>query len=250
LKYEQRDVSLMKITLLLSTLVAILLLVTGCTTLPDTCIEGSGILVNETRNSGDFHSVSLTMPATLTVRQATTPSLRIEADDNILPFISTTVKDGTLTISQTRPCIRPTGTIRMSSTSPGFRELAILGTGDLLSDGILRTPGLAARITGAGNMDLSVDTATLSTTVTGTGNVRLSGIAQEHIISLPGAGSVDAAALQTARTTVEILGSGNVKVNASDALTVKITGAGTVLYTGTPQIDQTITGTGSVRPLA
>ena len=249
LKYEQRDVSLMKILLLLAALAVLALLAAGCTTLPDTCIEGSGAVVNETRSVAGFHSVSLNMPATLTVRQGTPPGLQIEADDNILPFISTTVKDGTLTISQTRPCIRPTGAIRMSATSPDFRELAILGTGDIRSDGILRTPGLAARITGAGDVDLAVETVTLSTTVTGTGNVRLSGIAPEHTISLPGAGSVDAAALQTARTSVEILGSGNVKVNASDALTVKITGAGTVLYAGSPQVEQTIAGTGSIRPL-
>lgn len=239
----------MKITLLLAALAVLALLAAGCTTLPDTCIEGSGFLANETRSVGDFHSVSLTMPATLTVREGTVPGVLIEADDNILPFISTTVKDGILTISQTRPCVRPTGKVRITAITPTFRELALLGTGDIRSDGILRTPGLAARITGAGDLDLAVETVTLSTTVTGTGNVHLTGIAHEHTISLPGAGSVDAAALQTARTSVEILGSGNAKVNASETLTIRITGAGTVLYAGNPQVEQTITGAGSVRKL-
>jgi len=238
-----------KTSVLLAALAVLALLAAGCTTLPDTCIEGSGTLENETRDVGDFHSVSLTMPATLTVREGTFPGLLIEADDNILPFISTTVNDGTLIISQSRPCVRPTGTIWITATAPSFRELAILGTGDIRSDGILRTPGLAARITGAGDLDLAVDTPSLTTTVTGTGNVHLSGTAQEHTISLPGAGSVDAAALQTARTSVEILGSGNANVNASETLTVRITGAGTVLYAGNPQVEQTITGAGSVRKL-
>ena len=249
LKYEQSDVTLMKIPFLLAALAVLALLCAGCTTLPDTCIEGSGTLANETRSVGDFHSVSLTMPATLTVREGHLPGVLIEADDNILPLISTTVKDGVLTISQTRPCVRPTGTIRITAIAPMFRELAILGTGDVRSDGVLRTSSLAARITGAGTMDLSVETATLTTTITGTGNVYLTGTAPEHTISLPGAGSVDAAALQTARTRVEILGSGNAKVNASETLSVKITGAGTVLYAGNPQVEQTITGAGSVRKL-
>lgn len=239
----------MKTTVLLAALAVLAMLAAGCTTLPDTCIEGSGTLANETRNVGDFTSVSLTMPATLTVREGHFPGVLIEADDNILPLISTTVKDGVLTISSTRPCVRPTGTVRITAIAPSFRELAILGTGDILSDGVLRTDSLEARITGAGNLDLAVETGSLATTVTGTGNVHLTGTADDHTISLPGAGSVDAAALQTARTSVEILGSGNAKVNASETLSVRITGAGTVLYAGNPQVEQTITGAGSVRKL-
>ena len=238
-----------KIPLLLAALAVLALLAAGCTTLPDTCIDGSGILTNETRDVGEFTGVSLNMPAILTVREGTFPGVLIEADDNILPFISTTVNDGTLTISQTSPCVRPTGTIRITATARSFRELAILGTGDIRSDGTLRSSSLAARITGAGDLDLAVETGSLTTTVTGTGNVHLSGTAQEHTISLPGAGSVDAATLQTARTSVEILGSGNAKVNTSETLTVRITGAGTVLYAGNPQVEQTITGAGSVRKL-
>ena len=98
-------------------------------------------------------------------------------------------------------------------------------------------------------MDLAVEAVSLATTVTGTGNIRLTGNVADHTISLPGAGSVDAAGLRTSRTSVEILGSGNAKVNAVESLTVKITGAGTVLYTGNPEVSQTITGAGSVRPL-
>jgi len=238
-----------KTAVLLAALAVLTLLCAGCTTLPDTCIDGSGTIASETRNVGDFQSVSLTMPATLTVREGNVPGVLIEADDNILPFISTTVKDGTLTIRQTRPCVRPSGNVRITAVAPAFRELAILGTGDIRSDGTLRSNSLAARITGAGDLDLAVETSTLITTITGTGNVRLSGSAHEHTISLPGAGSVDAATLQTARTSVEIFGSGNANVNASETLTVKITGAGTVLYTGNPQVEQTITGAGSVRKL-
>lgn len=236
--------------LVLSSIPVLALLSAGCTTLPDTCIEGSGVLANETREVGDFHSVSLNLPASLTVREGHFPGVLIEADDNILPLISTSVKDGILTISQTRPCVRPTGTVRITAIAPSFRELAILGTGDIRSDGTLQSDSLEAKITGAGDLDLIVDTPSLTTTVTGTGTVHLTGTAEEHVISLPGAGSVEAADLQTDRTSIEIFGSGNAKVHANETLRVRITGAGTVLYAGNPQVEQTITGTGSVRKLA
>jgi hypothetical protein len=233
--------------LLLLALAVSALIIAGCTTVPRPCIDGSGTVVPESRDASSFQYISLAMPATLTVRNGETPGLLIEADDNILPLISSTVREGALAITYTRPCVLPSGTVRITATAPVIREIAILGTGRVKSDGVLRSETLAARITGSGDMDLAVETATLATTITGTGNVKLAGTTQAHTISLPGAGTVDATALQTERTTVEILGSGTAKVNASQSLTVKITGAGTVLYAGNPQVEQTITGTGTVR---
>jgi hypothetical protein len=248
LKYQESVVSPMKVMVLPALIAVLTLFSAGCTTLPDTCIDGSGTIASESRDPGFFHSVNLALPATLTVREGDSAGVVVKADANVLPFITTTVKDGTLTISQNRPCVRPSTTIQVTADAPtAFRELAILGAGEIQSDGVLHSDRLALKITGAGSLDLAVEAVTLSTTVTGTGNVRLSGIAADHIISLPGAGSVDAPGLQTSRTSVNILGSGKALVDVSDSLTVKITGAGTVLYTGNPEVNQTITGAGSVR---
>jgi len=240
----------MRTLLILLIMVTGVAVIAGCISVPEPCINGSGNISSETRNVSSFQYISLTMPATLIVRNGETSSVMIESDDNILPLITSDVRSGILTISYSRLCVRPSGTIRITAISPVLREVAMAGTGTVTSEGVLRSESLAARITGAGDMDLAVETTTLATTITGTGNVRLRGTARDHTISLPGAGSVDASGLMTERTMVEIFGSGDAKVNASQTLTVKITGTGTVLYYGNPRIDQTITGTGSVRPLS
>lgn len=223
--------------------------IAGCMSVPPPCIDGSGNSIAETRDVDAFEYVSLTMPARLIVRNGADYSVLIEADDNILPLITSDVRSGTLTLSYSQLCVRPSETVRVTVTTPVIREIAVTGTGTVTSDGMLRAESLATRITGAGDMDLTVETTTLATTITGTGNVNIEGTAKDHLISLPGAGSVDASKLQTGHTTVEIFGSGDAKVNASQTLTVKITGRGTVLYAGNPRIDQTITGTGSVRQM-
>jgi hypothetical protein len=239
----------MRTLLILLILVTGVAVIAGCMSVPEPCIEGSGNSTSETRNVSNFQYISLTMPATLIVRNGEIPLVIIEADDNILPFITSDVRSGSLTLGYSRLCVRPSGTVTITATAPVLHEVAITGTGTVTSDGVLKSESLAARITGAGDMDLAVETTTLTTTITGTGNVRLNGTAKDHTIALPGAGSIDAAGLRTERTSVEIFGSGDAKVNASQTLTVKITGTGTVLYLGNPQIDQTITGTGSVRPV-
>jgi hypothetical protein len=239
----------MRILLILLILATGVAIIAGCTTVPQPCITGSGNVTSETRNLSNFEYVSLTMPATLIVRNGEVHSVKIEADDNVLPLITSDVRSGTLTLSYGQLCVRPSGTIRITVTAPVLNEVAMTGTGSIKSDGTLTSESLAARITGAGDMDLAVETSSLTTTITGKGNVTLHGTARDHTIFLPGVGSVDATGLMTEWTTVEIFGSGDAKVNASTALTVKITGTGNVLYSGNPRIDQTITGTGSVKQI-
>lgn len=240
----------MRTILLLLILATGAAVIAGCTTLPQPCIEGSGNIATETRSTPGFHTVSLTMPAALIVQNGEVPSVVIESDDNILPLVTSDVRGGVLTLSHNRLCVRPSREIRITVTAPVIGEVSVTGTGTVRSAGILRSDTLAARITGAGNMDLAVATGSLSTTITGLGTMNLTGNAVTHAIVIPGAGTVNAATLETEHTTIEITGNGNVKVNSSESLAVRITGNGNVEYAGNPRsVQQSVTGIGSVRPV-
>ena len=83
--------------LLLSLIVIFPLVLGACDTLR--VIEGSGDVVTETRAVSGFDRVILGGIGELTLIQGEEESLEIEAEDNILPQITTEVRDGTLTIS-------------------------------------------------------------------------------------------------------------------------------------------------------
>lgn len=59
----------MRTMLLLAIMVTGLLLIAGCSNLSQPCVEGSGNGITETRNVSDFRSVTLDIPATVTVYQ-------------------------------------------------------------------------------------------------------------------------------------------------------------------------------------
>ena len=60
--------------------------------------QGSGKVVTETRQVSGFDRVALSGIGNLTITQGDKESLKIEAEDNILPRIETTVQNRTLII--------------------------------------------------------------------------------------------------------------------------------------------------------
>jgi hypothetical protein len=238
----------MRVPFLLAILITGTILLAGCTTMPPACIDGSGRILTENRTVPEFQSVSLSMPAVVTVRDGGPPGLQITADDNVLPLISSTVRSGSLSLAYTRPCVRPTRAVQISAAAGTISELSILGTGDIRTEGVIQASDLKSSITGTGNMDLAVEVSRLESSITGTGTVVLTGSADNLTISIPGAGTVDASKLSARRVTVDILGSGNALVDVRESLSVKIMGSGSVVYSGNPStIEQSITGSGSIR---
>jgi hypothetical protein len=238
----------MKSILILAFILTGVVLIAGCSMIPQTCTDGSGRIATEERTVAGFQSVSLNAPAVVTVIQGSPTHIQVTADDNILPLITTTVRNGVLSIGYTRPCVRPTSAVQVQVVSPDINGLSILGAGDIRSDGIITGSTLTSSITGSGNMNLAADVTTLKSSITGTGTVVLTGSADDLSLSIPGAGTIDASRLKATRVTVEILGSGNALVDVVQSLTVKITGSGTVVYTGNPStIEQSVTGSGTIR---
>jgi hypothetical protein len=222
-------------------------LIAGCT-VPNPCIEGSGLVITDSRSPGDFSRIDLVIPAELVIRQEDTPSLTISADENILPLITTTINNGKLTIAYTQPCIRPSQPITIQATAPEIKGLAILGSGDIRSTGTLVTDTLDTGITGTGSINLDVQTSMLTSTITGTGTEAIRGHAMSHQIQIPGAGRVEALSLETRNTSINIIGSGSAEVQANSALSITIIGSGSVVYSGNPaDIQQSITGTGDIQ---
>ena len=76
-------------------------------------VKGSGVVKTETRDVRGFRSIQLSSLGSVTVTQTGRESLTIQAEDNLLPLLESSVKDGVLylaTIGDTN--ISPTETIR------------------------------------------------------------------------------------------------------------------------------------------
>ena len=213
-------------------------------------IEGSGKIKSETREVQGFLSVSINYPADVVIQQGKVESVKLEADDNLLPQLTTKVDDETLVIENKEESwsrrVDPTERVKITITVKDLREIEFSSAGSLRLNG-LKTDELSVNLNGAGEMILNdLDVNKLESRLSGAGNIKANGTADELDLRISGVGSFEAPELQSRVATVRISGAGSATVRVEDELTARVSGAGSVKYYGTPKLDEDVSGAGSV----
>jgi len=213
-------------------------------------VRGSGNLQTEERSVSGFDRVSLSGLGNLNIVQGDEEGLTIEAEDNLLEYITTEVVNGELQLGiRDGVNILPTKEIRFDLKVKELKEIAVSGAGNVKADS-LRADDLSMSVSGAGNVDIQdLQATTLKIRSSGTGNFDLAGKVDEQEVSISGAGNYRAADLESSSASLTISGAGNSTLWVKDSLTVKISGFGRVEYYGDPKVNQDISGGGSVKNL-
>jgi len=189
------------------------------------CTVGSGNLITETRDVSDFDEIVLLGSGDVIVTVTGTESLEIEAEDNIMPLLTSDVVDGRLELGQTESITTSRG-ITYTITAAQLVGVTIKGSGDINGT--------------------DIDAISFEAAIEGSGNIDITGTSDDLTVRIEGSGEVDGRDLTSATGTVTIDGSGSAVVNVTDDLTVTINGSGDVEYMGDPVLNQTINGSGSV----
>jgi hypothetical protein len=234
-----------------SALAALFLL--GCGNLGINVVRGSGTVKTETRTVSGFHAVTLSGIGDLAITQGDSEGLSIEAEDNLLPLITTEVNDGRLAIGIKSginiTSFAPTKPIKYSLQVKNLDAIGLSGAGNITAPA-LTGDNLNLNTSGAGNMSLAkIQFKQLTTSMSGAGNATLDGQADAQTATLSGLGNYGAGNLQSQTANVTVSGAGSATVWATQTLTVQISGAGAVNYYGSPQVQQKISGVGSVKSL-
>lgn len=210
-------------------------------------VQGNGVVKTQVRNVSGFTSVGLGLPARVEVRQGDAESVTVEADENLLPLIETTVKRGTLEIRAAQRNMRlDSKAIKVVVQARKIDGLEIGGSGTIVAEQ-LRTAKLALDIGGAGHIEVKkVEAEKVDISIGGSGDVKLAGTTKRLEVSIGGSGDITAPALMADEVEVDIAGSGAAQVAASRKLDVTIAGAGSVSYTGDPVVKKTVIGAGRI----
>ena len=231
-----------------------LFLITACglSTIQDSreVITGSGNVITESREVSGFNGVSHTGIGRVIITQGDTESLTIQADDNLMEYITSEVKNDTLELGfDENVRFDSTSSITFTVGAIGIAEIGSTGTGSIELDE-LGTKNLHILKTGTGSISIGSLTATdLVVNADGTGKIEIAGTVVEQELDLKGTGNYDAPDLKSQTAQVGVTGTGSVVIWVLDALDVEITGISKVSYYGSPQVTQNITGTGTLTRL-
>ncbi len=212
--------------------------------------RGSGSVKTETREVSNFNKVNLAGSGDLTIQLGEKEALTIEAEDNILPLLTSEVRGDTLELGvKPGTSINPTKPIRYNLTVKNLTSTALLGSGSISASG-LSADQFNASLIGSGDYRLqNVNFKKLIANIAGSGNMTMDGTADSQEVTIPGSGEYQAKDLKSQSADVNIAGSGTATVWPSQSLDVNILGSGTVEYYGSPKVTQKIGGSGNVRSL-
>ena len=211
--------------------------------------RGSGNVISQTREVSDFDALSISYPAEVSIKQGSAESLKIEAEDNLLPNLKTQVRNGTLEIFYKRENgkhVNPTRTVKISVVVKDLKNVDFTSAGNLVIDN-LKGGDLDVSLSGAGDIKLNqVALKGLSVSLSGAGSMTASGTADNLDMGISGFGDFKGADLHAKDARVNISGAGSATTWVDDNLEAEISGAGSISYYGSASVTKQVSGVGGI----
>lgn len=208
---------------------ALLLTLSGCSTVaPSSGISGSGSPTLEARAVPGFSIVELSGSGDVHIEQTGSQTLSIEAQPNLLPYLTTDVTGDTLRLGTRQG-------VNIHRTEPITYRVTVKDLAGLL-------------ITGSGAVYATrVATSSLTIAISGSGHITIDGTADHQDIAMSGSGNYDAENLASRDATARLSGSGSATVTVTATLQATLSGSGDLSYVGNPHVAGDSTGSGQLR---
>jgi hypothetical protein len=222
----------------------------GCRYFGGKRIRGNGNLVTQERTVSGFEGIVNYGSFDVTLIPSSTTSVKVDAEENLQQYIEIYVDNNKLQIrSKDRYNLRPSRDMRITVSGPVFTSITTNGSGNIVGQGLLNTNNgnVSLSVAGSGNIDVQLNAPKVETEIAGSGNIKVQGTAKEFSGGIYGSGNIWAANLQSEDSKVQISGSGNVEVYATNKLDVEVMGSGEVKHRGNAQVSASISGSGSVK---
>ncbi|MEW6006043.1 MAG: head GIN domain-containing protein [Stygiobacter sp.] len=189
-------------------------------------VRGNGKLKTQTRNIENFDRLEVGGVFSVKVEIGKEASLKIQAEENLLPLIKTNVVDGTLII-ETKKGLNPRREIKILITTPDLNYVEVSGANSL--------------------QIFNIDEDVFEVNLSGAGSIYLKGKVEKFYADLSGAGSIDSKDLIANVVEISVSGAASADVFAKERIDASVSGVGSINYYGNPQnVKTNISGVGSI----
>ena len=152
-------------------------------------------------------------------------SVEVEADDNLLQYIRTEVRDGRLEISLSRS-VKTGNPMRVRISAPNIDRVEASGASRV-------------NVSNLKNSEIALDTS-------GASKINLSGETSKLIVDVSGASNIDAGSLSAGTAIIDASGASKISVNVISELVADASGASRITYAGSPSVNKSTSGASSV----
>ncbi len=243
--------------------IILLFLLAGCTT-----ADGQ---VTKIRTFSGIDGVALLGSGDVSITLGNKEEITIHAPADLIPYLLTENKDGTLYIGKRKKgwkkFRRINENIHYNLVVKEFTHISVSGSGDIDAEKLsgekcsvkvsgsgnievdqIQSNKLKVNISGSGDIDIdNLSADILGVSINGSGDMDIDGNADELNVTISGSGDFTGNKLKSEDVSINIYGSGDTRVWATESLEVHITGSGDVTYHGNPTVNSRVTGSGDIR---
>lgn len=174
--------------------------------------------VTETRAVSGFTGISASNVFDITVTKGAAESLVITADEKVMPYVRSEVRNGVLKLyldNDHRPKHMDVNNLKAAVTVKELETVKLSGACKLTSDAVFTPAQFEVGLSGASSLQLAVETGKLSLEVSGASKVTLNATVKEEAeFDLSGATKVQSK-LRARRLEVDMSGACNVSLSGS-----------------------------------
>jgi len=242
----------------------------------------------ETREVANFTGIEASSVFDITVVKGNSESLIIEADDNVMPYVRSEVRNGVLHLYLDKNKLKNIKTLKASIVMRNLDNVILSGACKLTVNDMFSSEKFIVKCSGVSNLTINVNTGNLNlessgackiqikANVTGdadlsvsgtsklqselkannvilnssgTGTIDLNGSARNLNINTSGTANIKAENFTVKTATINSSGASKTNVNVADILVVNASGTSSVNYKGTPSITFNSAGVAKIRNL-
>jgi hypothetical protein len=213
-------------------------------------IRGNGNIKTEEHSVSSFKNLQVSASINVYISQGDIKPIRIEGDENLLPYIEVE-QDGEDLVIKNREGynLEGSGDLKVYVSAPVYHHISLSGAGDIIAENkISNSDDLEINLSGAGDIKMDeLDAPKVGADISGVGSIYIKGQTKDVDMTISGAGSAHCYDLLAENTKIDISGVGSAEVYASVKLDAHVSGAGSVDYKGNAtDVSQQVSGVGSV----
>ncbi|MFD1255599.1 head GIN domain-containing protein [Mucilaginibacter terrae] len=197
------------------------------------CIKGSGNKVTENRKIANFSKIDISGGFKINIKQDSSLSLTVMADDNIMKYVRTQVNGNKLRI-YTRKDFCGDGPIIVNVGIKYLEEIKSAGAVELTAEGRINVQNINLDFSGASKIDMDLSAAEVRTEARGATEIFLKGQAASHHVKVSGVGKLHALEFIVGNYNINSSGSSNCQINVLKELKTDTKGVSAIEYRGNP----------------
>lgn len=209
--------------------------------------SGSGNIISEKRSVGNFTGISVGGSFEVEVKSGSNQSVEVEADDNVIKYIETTVSGDVLKIRLSGRHSLSNVHLKVLITTPGLESIKASSSAYVKVLDVLKEEGkISFEATSSAEIEAEVDAPEVVATGTSSASLHLSGRTKNYIAKVNSSAEIKSFELLSENTEANASSSGNAEVYASVRLKAHASSSGSVDYRGGASVEKSESSSGSV----